>query len=241
MPDLGHLITGLIWATLLPPTIGPHIVCRDPHCATIATHGPALAERTDQWKKSKNMVNWSPHPVSVKKRSPWVQVAGHAGNFKVGSDGRLLKKYFECEQQCFVQLMSDSLRPFIPGYYGVTKQDEQDYNLMDDLLADFDSPCIMDCKMGSRRYQQRLKELKAVLEKSDFFKAHEVVGSSLLFVHDLTGKAGIWMIDFGKVVPMPPPLTLDHRSPWVEGNREDGYLWGLDNFIDILTNMLPEK
>ncbi len=38
------MITGLIWATLLPPTIGPHIVCRDPHRAIIATHGPALAE-----------------------------------------------------------------------------------------------------------------------------------------------------------------------------------------------------
>lgn len=299
---------------------------------------------TDQWKKTKNMVNWSPLPVTVKKRSPWVQVVGHAGNFQTGSDGRLLKKYCECEQQCFLQLMSDSLRPFVPGYYGVTQRDEQDYNLMDDLLADFDSPCIMDCKMGSRTYleeelrkarespqprkdmyekmiavdpdapseeeraqqavlktrymqwretlsstatlgfriegikksdgtcntnfkrtkykeeviqaledfvdnnmlilrsyQQRLKELRAVLEKSDFFKAHEVVGSSLLFVHDLTGKAGIWMIDFGKTVPMQPLLTLDHRSPWVEGNREDGYLWGLDNFIDILTNMLPDK
>ncbi|XP_058611969.1 V-type proton ATPase subunit E 1-like [Onychostoma macrolepis] len=42
--DLGHMITGLIWATLLPPTIGPHIVCRDPRRAIIATHGPALAE-----------------------------------------------------------------------------------------------------------------------------------------------------------------------------------------------------
>ncbi|XP_051537265.1 inositol-trisphosphate 3-kinase C-like [Myxocyprinus asiaticus] len=299
---------------------------------------------TDLWKKSKNMVNWSTLSVPVKKRSPWVQVVGHAGNFQTDSDGRLLKKYCECEQQCFLQLMSDSLRPFVPGYYGVTQRDEQDYILMDDLLVDFDSPCIMDCKMGSRTYleeelrkarecpqprkdmyekmiavdpdaptaeeqveqavlktrymqwretlsstatmgfriegikksdgncntnfkrtkykdeviqaledfvdnnmlilrsyQQQLKELRVVLEKSDFFKAHEVVGSSLLFVHDQTGKAGIWMIDFGKTVPMPDPLTLDHRSPWVEGNREDGYLWGLDNLIDILTNMLPEK
>lgn len=299
---------------------------------------------TDLWKKSKNMVNWSPPSVPVKKRSPWVQVVGHAGNFQTDSDGRLLKKYCECEQLCFLQLMSDPLQPFVPAYYGVTQHDEQDYNLMDDLLADFDSPCIMDCKMGSRTYleeelknarecpqprkdmyekmiavdpdaptakeraqqavlktrymqwretlsstatlgfriegikksdstcntnfkrtkykdevvqalkdfvdnnmqilksyQQRLKELRLTLENSDFFKAHEVVGSSLLFVHDQSGKAGIWMIDFGKTVPMPSLLTLDHRSPWVEGNREDGYLWGLDNFIDILTNMLPEK
>lgn len=46
--------------------------------------------------------------------------------------------------------MKDTLRPYVPGYYGVVQRDEQDYNLMDDLLADFDSPSIMDCKMGSR-------------------------------------------------------------------------------------------
>ncbi|XP_017573567.2 inositol-trisphosphate 3-kinase C [Pygocentrus nattereri] len=298
-------------------------------------------DTSDLWKKNKNMVNWSPVVVPLRKRSPWVQVVGHAGNFQTGSDGKLLKKYCACEQQCLQRLMEDVLRPFVPGYHGVTQRDEQDYNLMDDLLAYFDSPCIMDCKMGTRTYleeelkkahkhpqpredmyekmvavdpdaptseeraqkavlktrymqwretlsstatlgfriegikksdgtcntnfkrtkykdqvmqaledfvdhnmsvlksyQQRLKELRLVLENSEFFKTHEVVGSSLLFVHDHSGRAGVWMIDFGKTVPIPPPLTLDHRSPWVEGNREDGYLWGLDNFIDILTDML---
>lgn len=68
----------------------------------------------------------------------------------------------------------------------------------------------------------------------------QVVGSSLLFVHDASGKARVWMIDFGKTVPLPDPRTLDHRTPWVEGNREDGYLWGLDNLIDILSTMLPQ-
>lgn len=46
--------------------------------------------------------------------------------------------------------MKDTLRPYVPGYYGVVQRNELDYNLMDDLLADFDSPSIMDCKMGSR-------------------------------------------------------------------------------------------
>lgn len=68
----------------------------------------------------------------------------------------------------------------------------------------------------------------------------QVVGSSLLFVHDASGKAKVWMIDFGKTVPLQTPQTLDHRTPWVEGNREDGYLWGLDNLIDIFSTMLPE-
>ena len=72
------------------------------------------------------------------------------GNFQAGEYGRLLKRYCECEQQCLQQLMKDTLRPYVPGYYGVVQRDEQDYNLMDDLLADFDSPSIMDCKMGSR-------------------------------------------------------------------------------------------
>lgn len=69
----------------------------------------------------------------------------------------------------------------------------------------------------------------------------QVVGSSLLFVHDASGQARVWMIDFGKTVPLPPPLTLDHRTPWQEGNREDGYLWGLDNLIDIFSAMLPSS
>lgn len=98
------------------------------------------------------MVHWSPFVVSFKKRYPWVQLAGHAGNFQAGEFGRLLKRYCECEQQCLQKLMKDILQPYVPGYYGVVQKDEQDYNLMEDLLADFDSPSIMDCKMGSRTY-----------------------------------------------------------------------------------------
>lgn len=75
---------------------------------------------------------------------------GFAGNFQTGSNGKLLKKYCASEQQCLQRLMDDVLRPFVPAYHGVTRRDEQDYNLMDDLLSYFDSPCIMDCKMGSR-------------------------------------------------------------------------------------------
>ncbi|XP_067275177.1 inositol-trisphosphate 3-kinase Cb [Pseudorasbora parva] len=296
------------------------------------------------WRKLKTMVHCSPFVVSFKKRYPWVQLAGHTGSFQAGEYGKLLKKYCECEHQCLEKLMNDNLRPFVPGYYGVVQQNEQDYNLMDDLLTDFDSPSIMDCKMGSRtyleeelvkarerprlrkdmyekmvavdpgapspeeraqqavlkpRYMQwretlsstatlgfriegikksdgtcntsfkktkhkeqvmkalvdfvdgntqllrsyllRLEELRSALETSEFFKTHEVVGSSLLFVHDASGLARVWMIDFGKTIPLPPPQTLDHRTPWAEGNREDGYLWGLDNLIQIFSEMLQDS
>ncbi|XP_029029715.1 inositol-trisphosphate 3-kinase C [Betta splendens] len=279
--------------------------------------------------------------MTPKKPQEWLQVVGHAGSFHVGDYGTLLKRFCKGEQQCYLSLMDDSLRPFVPAYHGVVQRDNQDYNVIDNLLTHFNAPAIMDCKMGTRTYleeelltsrerpqlrhdmyekmvavdpeaptdQERaqqavlktrymqwretlssttslgfriegfkkaneecntnfkrtrtkeqvtealqnfvesnthivweylrhLKQLRDVLETSDFFRTHEVVGSSLLFLHDWTGRTGVWMIDFGKTVALPPPLTLDHRSPWVEGNREDGYLWGLDNLIDILANML---
>ncbi|XP_066099945.1 inositol-trisphosphate 3-kinase C isoform X1 [Saccopteryx bilineata] len=301
---------------------------------------PEERSRNKPWKKLKTVLKYSPFVVSFRKHYPWVQLSGHAGNFQAGEDGRILKRFCQCEQHSLEQLMSDPLRPFVPTYYGMVQRDGQAFNQMEDLLADFEGPSIMDCKMGSRtyleeelvkareqprprkdmyekmvavdpgaptpeehaqgavtkpRYMQwretmsststlgfriegikkadgtcntnfkktqeleqvtkvledfvdgnhgilgkyvaRLEELREALENSPFFKTHEVVGSSLLFVHDHTGLAKVWMIDFGKTVALPDHQTLSHRLPWAEGNREDGYLWGLDNMIHLLQGL----
>ncbi|CAJ1077329.1 inositol-trisphosphate 3-kinase B isoform X2 [Xyrichtys novacula] len=293
------------------------------------------------WKKIKNMVHWSPFVMSFKKKYPWIQLAGHAGSFKAGANGRILKKHCDCEQRCLSLLMKDVLRPYVPGYHGDVEKDGQKYNQMEDLLAEFDFPCVMDCKMGVRtyleeeltkarkkpsprpdmyqkmievdpeaptpeeneqkvvtkpRYMQwretisstatlgfriegvkkedgtvnrdfkktktkeqvvsafqdfvkgnkdilncyltRLKEIRDTLETSPFFKTHEVIGSSLLFVHDGKGRAKVWMIDFGKTTPLPDGQELTHQASWVEGNREDGYLIGLDSMLDIISSMV---
>ncbi|KAM7057842.1 inositol-trisphosphate 3-kinase C isoform 1-T1 [Molossus nigricans] len=292
------------------------------------------------WKKLKTVLKYSPFVVSFRKHYPWVQLSGHAGNFQAGEDGRILKRFCQCEQRSLEQLMNDPLRPYVPTYYGVVQKDGQAFNQMEDLLADFEGPSIMDCKMGSRtyleeelvkarerprprkdmyekmvavdpgaptpeehaqgavtkpRYMQwretvsststlgfriegikkadgtcntnfkktqeleqvtkvledfvdgnhgilreyvaRLEKLREALENSPFFRTHEVVGSSLLFVHDYSGLAKVWMIDFGKTVALPDHQTLSHRLPWAEGNREDGYLWGLDNMIRLLQGL----
>ncbi|XP_051845151.1 inositol-trisphosphate 3-kinase C [Antechinus flavipes] len=301
-----------------------------------AEEGP----RNVSWRKLKSAVHYAPFVVSFRKHYPWVQLSGHKGNFQAGEDGRILKRFCESEQRSLEQLMEDALRPFVPAYYGVVEQDGEAFNQMEDLLADFSTPSIMDCKMGTRtyleeelakarerprprrdmyekmvavdpsaptaeehaqgavtkprymqwretvsstatlgfriegikkadgtcntnfkktqraeqvtrvledfvngdrdllrKYVERLQELRGTLENSPFFRTHEVVGSSLLFVHDQSGLAKVWMIDFGKTVPLPPPQTLSHRLPWEEGNREDGYLWGLDNVIELLDSL----
>ncbi|XP_075719539.1 inositol-trisphosphate 3-kinase B isoform X2 [Rhinoderma darwinii] len=104
------------------------------------------------WRKIKNMVHWSPFVMSFKKKYPWVQLAGHAGSFKAAANGKILKKHCDCEQRCLSQLMSDVLKPYVPAYHGDVLKDGEKYNQMEDLLSEFDSPCVMDCKIGVRTY-----------------------------------------------------------------------------------------
>uniref|UniRef100_A0A8B9PCB5 Kinase n=1 Tax=Apteryx owenii TaxID=8824 RepID=A0A8B9PCB5_APTOW len=291
------------------------------------------------WHTIKTMVNL-PVISPFKKRYSWVQLAGHTGSFKAADSGKILKRFSENEKECFERLMKDPLRSCVPCFHGVVERDGESYIQLDDLLTDFEGPCVMDCKMGIRtyleeeltkarekpklrkdmykkmievdplaptaeenaqhavtkprymqwretisssanlgfriegikkadgtcntnfkttktqeqvlqvfvefiegnttilkKYLKRLQEIHVILESSDFFKRHEVVGSSLLFVHDDSGNANVWLIDFGKTTLLPDGQTLDHRIPWQEGNREDGYLLGLDNLIGILESI----
>nr|XP_045626139.1 inositol-trisphosphate 3-kinase A-like isoform X1 [Procambarus clarkii]XP_045626140.1 inositol-trisphosphate 3-kinase A-like isoform X1 [Procambarus clarkii] len=89
---------------------------------------------------------------------------------------------------------------------------------------------------AASRYVQQLKSIKATLEISPFFKTHELIGSSLLFVHNDTS-ALVRMIDFAKTIPLPENVHITHQSPWSEGTHEDGYLLGLDNLIDLFSVM----
>ncbi|XP_070994327.1 inositol-trisphosphate 3-kinase B-like [Oncorhynchus clarkii lewisi] len=91
-----------------------------------------------------------------------------------------------------------------------------------------------------KAYHSRLQALDEALKESPFFKAHEVIGSSLLFVHDWTSKASIWMIDFGKTIPSPSTVQLRHDVPWAEGNREDGYLIGLAALTSLVGQAISQ-
>ncbi|XP_058506561.1 inositol-trisphosphate 3-kinase B-like [Solea solea] len=87
-----------------------------------------------------------------------------------------------------------------------------------------------------KAYHSRLVALNDTLMNSPFFRTHEVIGSSLLFVHDhSSSKANVWMIDFGKTTPVYETFKLRHNIPWTEGSREDGYLIGLSSLITSLS------
>lgn len=46
--------------------------------------------------------------------------------------------------------MNDVLKPYAPAYHGDVEKDGEKYNQMEDLLAEFETACVMDCKMGVR-------------------------------------------------------------------------------------------
>lgn len=103
-----------------------------------------------------------------------------------------------------------------------------------------------------------MKAIKATLESSAFFNTHEVftksilivsvltviclqvIGSSLLFVHDRYN-ANVWLIDFAKTVALPDDIQINHTSKWKVGNHEDGYLVGVNNLIKIFMAMLEQQ
>eukprot|EP00041_Stephanoeca_diplocostata_P036249 m.1312780 g.1312780 ORF g.1312780 m.1312780 type:complete len:830 (-) comp24830_c0_seq20:2177-4666(-) len=88
------------------------------------------------------------------------------------------------------------------------------------------------------KYLVRLQELNKALRESKFFRRHEMVGSSLLFLHDRHGAVGVWMIDFGKTEAH-DGMELDHTT-FSEDNLEkfeDGYLLGLENLIDVVSSL----
>lgn len=92
-----------------------------------------------------------------------------------------------------------------------------------------------------RAIATRLREIRDLFERSDFFKKHEIVGSSIFIIYD-EERAGAWLIDFAKTRSVPDGAEVTHRAPWEQGNHEEGFLYGLDRLIDIIeTADLPAR
>ena len=87
---------------------------------------------------------------------------------------------------------------------------------------------------------RRLESLETALSTSTFFKRHEMIGSSLLFVSDAT-RAGVWLIDLAKCLPLPTDIEVTHTRPWSEGNHEDGWLFGFANILKTWRELSLEE
>jgi len=102
------------------------------------------------------------------------------------------------------------------------------------------------CKnVASRRLERtkdlvmKLEELRSALQVSQFFQSHEFIGTSLLFVVD-NERAHVHFIDLAKTEPVPEGMQIDHCSPWIPGNHEDGVLKGVESLLDLWKKALAE-
>lgn len=85
----------------------------------------------------------------------------------------------------------------------------------------------------------KLNDLRCRIESSVYFQTHEIIGSSIFMIFD-NEKVGIWLIDFAKTQKVPDGIKLNHRTPWENGNHEDGFLFGLDNLINIIQQVYDD-
>jgi len=318
---------------LVKPTFKPHPAAKD-------NNDDAVARAANSWRRM--LVSPLLGFLTDIRNGEWVQLAGHMDSFLPGRAGTICKKSCDMEKEAYEGLcvVAEPLREFTPLYFSEVEMVEGEHYLeLQDLLAEFKNPCVMDVKMGVRtflesevakkttrmdllgkmmkldpdepsedekangitklRYMEfreklsssrnlgfriegiklgedppintfktkkerdevaevitteflpssapmrrkivqtmhgRLLDLKDALGESKFFYTHELVGSSLLFVYDERGEAGIWMIDFGKTKKVDVDVT--HDQPWVVGNHEDGYLIGLEGLIEIIGSSL---
>lgn len=95
-------------------------------------------------------------------------------------------------------------------------------------------------KSAQKEILKRLKYMRSVMEKSEFFQTHEIVGSSVFIIYDEV-KVGCWLIDFAKSRPLPANNKVNHRSEWIPGNREEGLLMGMDELINSFESIQQKQ
>lgn len=249
------------------------------------------------------------------RKNAWVQLSGHEGAFAPAGPGTIWKRRpaaDNTEVKAYQAITEDIMRDFTPKFYKEVQYKADYYIEMQDLLAGFHEPSVMDIKLGTRTFSEsdvknqlprsdlyekmievdvtvateeekrvgaitklrymdfreklsststlgfrieavkygkmnldkdlklvksrdqilhtlcrffvgkerirqqtltRLKHIRKCLEQSNYFNRHEVVGSSILLLHD-ENKAGAWMIDFAKSFRLPDDIQVTHRKKW---------------------------
>lgn len=74
-----------------------------------------------------------------------------------------MKKCCGEEEKNFQKLVNDPLSQFVPKFKGKTISNGEEFLELEDLLAKFESPCVMDVKIGLRTYLE--EELIKAREK----------------------------------------------------------------------------
>ena len=89
----------------------------------------------------------------------------------------------------------------------------------------------------------KLETLEAALVRSDFFKKHALLRTTLLLVYDDASredKLELKMMNFGFSYAIPNGGTIEHLDPWdgSAASHEDGYLTGLRSLARVIKSVV---
>ena len=103
------------------------------------------------------------------------QNSHHVINCTIEFDGvkypAVAKKNKHNEAIKFQELTQTIIGRTLPEYYGIYTKDDTEYFIMEDLNANYTSPCVTDLKLGTRAWDLKFKqdvkdELKEIAKKS---------------------------------------------------------------------------
>jgi 1D-myo-inositol-triphosphate 3-kinase len=124
-----------------------------------------------------------------------LQAAGHAGTLKkdTGSEGFILKPFDPHEAKNYEALWSnetDPLQKFVARWGSTTEMlvgseetgEKKQFMRLGNLLGQFKKPCVMDCKMGLRTFQE--KEAASNKPRADLYERLKVISPEFLSAED---------------------------------------------------------
>jgi len=110
------------------------------------------------------------------------QAGGHAGGFKEGAPGQILKKVGKTEFAFYRDLptLYPEWVPFVPTCFGTTEDESAKYVIMADLTTGMKKPSILDVKIGKTSIGEDAAPAKAAsMREKDLKSTSDALGFRL--------------------------------------------------------------
>lgn len=171
------------------------------------------------------------------------QGGGH-GQIKRSHSGALhteilAKPLIERENRFYQYITTTPMRMWVPEYFGVTEQEDdenrQQFLLIEDLTSGIHSPCIADIKIGTRSYEVDASEKKKEAQLSHI-KGTTTETHACRMVDVSLRKDGVLIKEWDRISGRQAPLSMfiEVLQKFLPGKRKQEFLGLLNDLIEKL-------
>jgi len=116
----------------------------------------------------------------------FIQVGGHEDAFTPVGDDKLKKKVKEREKKFYESLLGENayIRDYVPHFYGTESDGDDHYVIMENILAGFTKPCVVDIKIGTSSIPEDASPTKkAIMGHNDRTSTSATLGVRVIGMH----------------------------------------------------------